>query len=77
MEPANGTHFVLKEMQDAVGGCVEVVYLMDGRLMLVNEDGHNIGLPYNAEGTRLYRAGRDIEHYIVGDVLVCERKQVR
>lgn len=72
IEPANGRYFTLKEMQTAVAGYVEVVQLRDGRLMVVNEDGHGLGLPWNAQATDLYRNSA-----IAGDVIVCKPNQIR
>jgi len=54
----------LEECQKAVGGLIEAVYLDDGRLMYVNEEGLRKGLPFNAMASDL--AGRPI----VGDVIV-------
>jgi len=52
--PTNGTDFKLKEVQDIVGGSVEVVNLKDGRVMLANEEESKlIDLPRNEEATRL------------------------
>jgi len=53
----------LKEMQDFVGGLIEVVYLGDDQLV-VNEEGLLLGLPYNSEASEL--SGRRI----VGDALL-------
>jgi len=51
--PANGSDFRLKEVQAIVGGYVEVVYLENGDIMLVNEESKLIGLDRNEEATRL------------------------
>lgn len=56
----------LEECQAAVGGLIEAVYLPEGRLMYVNENGLLLGLPVN-ELASAY-AGRSI----VGDVLIIE-----
>jgi hypothetical protein len=51
--PANGTNFRLKEVQDIVGGYVEVVYLKgDNDIMIINEEGKLIGLERNEEATK-------------------------
>lgn len=72
IEPKNGNDFQLEELKSVVGGFIEIVHLRDGRLMVVNEEGRLIGLRYNRMATLLY--GHDI---IVGDVLVCEKKQIK
>jgi len=56
--PANNTDFKLREVQKMVGGYVEVVYLRDGRIMLVDEEGLLKGSPLNREASRM--AGRPI-----------------
>lgn len=70
--PANGKVFTLPELQKAVGGYIEIVILNDFLAMVVNEEGHIHGLPYNEGASMLYWAsGR--RSPIVGTVLVCER----
>ncbi len=70
--PQNGRDFQLSELQKVVCGYIETVNTIDGRLMIVNEEGKLKGLPINEEATKLIR--NDV---IVGDVLVCSRKQIR
>ena len=69
--PANGTDFKLREVQKMVGGYVEVVYLRDGRIMLVDEEGLLKGLPLNRAASRM--AGRPI----VGEALVMPNDMFR
>ena len=70
----------LKEMQDAVGGQIEIAY-DDGQTQIVcNEEGKMMGLPENEEATDLWN--EQIEQndayspdyvnsdYLAGDVLV-------
>lgn len=73
IQPKNKKDFKLKEMQDIVGGYIEIVYLEDGRLMVVNEEGKVDGLDVNWNATALV-GGYDI---IVGDVLVCNQSQIK
>ncbi len=72
VQPKNGTDFSLNELQGFVGGYIEVVGLDDGKLMVVNEEGKINGLCINSEATLLSRY--DI---IVGDVLVCDSREIR
>jgi hypothetical protein len=37
----------LKQLQDMVGGYIEIVRLSDGRQLVVNEDGLSLELPVN------------------------------
>lgn len=69
--PANGTDFKLREVQKMIGGYVEVVYLRDGRIMLVDEEGLLKGLPLNRAASRM--AGRPI----VGEALVMPNDMFR
>ena len=65
VEPANGKTWTLAEMQEYVGGSVEMVRLRDGKVMLVNEAGRMAGLKPNLCAAL---AGQTI----VGNVLVCD-----
>lgn len=69
--PANNTDFKLREVQKLVGGYVEVVYLRDGRIMLVDEEGLLKGAPLNRAASRM--AGRPI----VGNVVVMPNDMFR
>lgn len=44
-------HFTLQELQALVGGLIEVVYLPDGTLLIINEEGKLEGLAYNEQAT--------------------------
>lgn len=61
----------LEAYQQAVGGYIEEIYLPDGRVMLVNEEGRLHGLPPNPEASGL--AGQAI----VGDVVVLTKEERR
>lgn len=39
VQPANGTDFKLEEMQAIVGGDIELVFLNETEIMVVNEEG--------------------------------------
>ncbi len=70
-KPANGTAFTLEELQSAVGGNIEFVPSeKNGHLIIVNEEGHIHGLPFNTAASFL--AGIPL----VGDALVVEEKYV-
>ena len=73
--PANGRHYTLKELQNAVGGLIEIVYTKDGRPLVINEEGKLRNLPINTEATHLYRFG---DHdSIVGDALLCNGHEIK
>lgn len=75
LKPENGKHFSLEELQGCVGGLIEIVESNDGRLIVLNEEGKLNELPINRKASALYKyAGHDI---IVGDVLICNKNQIR
>lgn len=76
-EPKNGIDFSLEELQGVVGGYVEIVYLSKELIMVLNEEGKISELPFNELATELYQDSISIHDYIVGDVLVCDKKQVK
>lgn len=77
-EPKNGKYFTLSELQAVVSGYIEIVYLNDNKIMVVNEEGKLEGLAINHMATNIFLdsfpSSFDV---IVGDVLVCDSKQVR
>jgi hypothetical protein len=71
--PTLGGTFSLEELQQYVGGMIEIVALDDGRVMVLNEEGKLLNLPYNAIATELFnQGGRMWWEPIAGDVVVCE-----
>lgn len=77
VKPKNGKDFSLKEMQEIVDGYIEILDLNDGRIIVLNEEGKCSGLPYNHMATLMYRKAYNTLDFIVGDVLVCDSKQVK
>lgn len=76
--PKNGKDFQLEEMQAVVNGYIEVVYLDDGLIMVVNEEGKLNGLAINWNATKLYRKSHPWSNdIIVGDVLVCDYTEIK
>jgi len=75
--PSPRQKFTLKELQGYVGGYVEQVTLADGRLMFMDEDGKAKGKPFNELATiYLHAAGGSPDDHVVGDVLICKRREV-
>lgn len=67
--------FSLRELQDIVGGFIEVLHLTDEVFMVVDEEGKLKGNFVNMEATKMVRkCGYD--DYIVGDVLVCRSDMI-
>lgn len=69
-------NITLKEMQEVVGGYIEFLYLKDNLVMVVNEEGKMVGLPYNVNATQLVQEN-NIQDIIVGDVLVINRNLIQ
>lgn len=68
-----GKHFTIGELQDAVGGNIQLIDLHD-HYLVVNANGHLLDLHYNSEATRLvYQFGYD---YVAGDAVYCEKTQI-
>ena len=73
--PADGRHYTLEEMYKATGcDMVQIVATKDGRLMVLDEEGKLKGRPVNQVATGLYLYGN--QDPIVGDVLVCEERNI-
>ena len=76
--PKNGKHFSLKEMQDIVGGMIEMIRTNDNDYVLIlNEEGKLDELPYNSKATDLVNKCIMPSDYIVGTVLYSHRKYIK
>lgn len=64
------TDITLSGMQKAVNGYIEIVYLPKGKMLVVNEDGLRLKLPYNPKASQLS------ERNLVGDVLLMNQKDI-
>lgn len=77
--------FSLKELQEIVGGSIDIQRLPKSKKKLVlNESGKLIGLPVNKVASKLWRENYPITEYpfnndgtIVGDVIVCDSRMFR
>jgi hypothetical protein len=77
ISPANGKKFTLKELQDLVGGYIEMVSIKDRFTMVINEEGAVNGMPKNEAASKLWLEKWPVETYplnntgaIFGDVVV-------
>lgn len=72
VHPRNGRAFTLPELQRYVGGYIEALRLLGGKIMWLNEDGKSLNLPRNTVATSLAHAFSGIAEtdYIVGDVVI-------
>lgn len=73
VKPKKGKQFSIKELQDFVGGHVELIPI-PGHYLVVNEAGRLLELEYNSQATRLvHQFGYD---YVVGDAVYIECNQI-
>jgi hypothetical protein len=80
--PANGKYFQLKQLQNIVGGYIELVSLtapmpnglenLKDLSMIINEEGKGNSLPINEKATALFQKYYGNTDFIVGNVLICE-----
>lgn len=76
--PEDGNSFTLPELKHIVGGYIEIQKLpKTGGKIVMNEDGKNIGLKFNAEASKLWRKNYPVGEFpnnndglLVGDILV-------
>lgn len=71
IEPKNGTDFKLKELQDYIGGLIEIVYLPNEFILIVDEEGLLKERQYNMAAS--FVAGQTI----VGTAILCKASQVK
>lgn len=69
--PHNGVSFTLAEVQAIVGGYVQMFGLLDGYVMLMDEEGKLKGKHCNTVASGL------AHQLIVGTVLVCKEEQFK
>lgn len=72
ISPNDGKEFQLEEAQERVEGLIEIVYLTDTQIMIVNEEG-KFGKPFNPIATEIARLHHALWEgdYICGNVVVC------
>jgi hypothetical protein len=70
LTPPNGVNWSLKELQTLVGGYIELTRTIDGRSLIVDDEGKLKGKPLNIAATKLYVYGR--HDPIVGDALIVD-----
>lgn len=74
VNPKNeGECFTLEELKGFVDGWIECVDLSPKQMLVINEEGKLLNLPYNAVATEAFRmAFQPTDDFIVGDALLCE-----
>lgn len=74
--PENGKDFKLKELQKIVGGYIDAIGIGGDEIMVFNDEGKLMQLPYNQDATTLFRKHYNTDDFIVGDVLVCKDSEM-
>jgi hypothetical protein len=64
----------LDGLQKAVGGYIQIIPTLDGKIMVLNEEGKMNDLPYNKKATEM--ANIFPNDYIVGDVVIAEENEI-
>lgn len=75
--PENGTDFSYVELKKIVNGYIQVIPAGHAMVMVLNEEGKLLGMPFNENATRAQFFRTGIEHILVGDVLLCKSNEVR
>lgn len=71
------SRFSLEEAREMIGGYIQVIPLLEKRIMLVDEEGLPKQLPINMKATKTLQATCQLPtRAIVGDVIVCTRKDI-
>ena len=76
ISPRDGDKFTLEEMQQYVGGDIEVIPVGDGKVLVVDEDGKLKGKHVNTIATGWLRQVNPAD-YVVGDALLLDRKHIK
>lgn len=72
--PSDGS-FTAGELHALIGGDFQMVSLQNGRFMYLDENGKLKHLPFNLTATVISRGVLEEDDIIVGDVVVCNRKE--
>ena len=74
--PDNGKDFKLEQLQKIVGGYIDMLGVGGDEIMVFNDEGKLMELPFNREATEIYRKAFQTDDFIVGDVLVCKDNEI-
>lgn len=79
--PKNGSYYELEELQQLVGGYIELLYSASSphRVMVIDEEGKLKGEPMNMEATHIAYSEQMITplDYIVGKALYINSKSIQ
>ena len=77
ISPKNGSDFSLEEMQEYVGGYVEVLDLDDDNIMIIDEEGKLKGKEINKLATLKYLDVYGFSDIIVGNAVICKSEEFK
>ena len=77
VEPLNKKYFTLEELQKIVGGIIEIIYLNNNLIMVIDEEGKIKNKGENDNATLVAQRQLGGMDYVVGDALVCKRNEVK
>lgn len=72
LQLVKGPSDLLRQLQEVVGGYLEIISLPNGQRVIVNEDAITLGLPTNQRGTLLAMTGLAMGDEIKGVMVLCE-----
>lgn len=76
IKPAAGPYFQIEELQNYVGGLVEIIRLhregLPDKLIILNEEGKLIGLSVNLLATGVWMQYYRKAEIIVGNAIICD-----
>lgn len=78
VEPENGSDFSLEELKQVTDGLLEVVWLNNEEMMIIDEEGKLKDLPYNRKATEVFLKNHPTRNdFISGNALVCKHNQLK
>lgn len=80
IQPKNNSDFELEELYPHIGRCyLEVVYLKNNKIMIIDEEGKLKNLPFNKIATEIAHKDEAIYDvdYIAGNVVICDTSELR
>lgn len=77
VESKNGTDFNYEELRNFVDGPIEVVYLKNNEILIVNEEGKLNGLELNTNATNIYIQSYGLKDFIVGNAFLTKINNIK
>ncbi len=83
IEPKYGTNFTLEELQQYVGGYIEILHPPSkyNAILIINEEGKLLNLPLNPLASQIWQDGSDkgsprSDDFVVGNAVLCGEDQI-